>query len=298
MTFNLDKIDELSKIIIFLFYKLKKKDMSITKFRLIKSIFKIKVDLGKNHELYDILPFYWYYYGPFSEHVNDSFYNLRICFVKNGSSFQLSDNILDNLENSNESYLSNIPTEVDKTIDKLIENSNYFYNDLHRDIYWHHATYKCLYPFKFNIFDIADKKEFITDADADSLVNTFFEIESTLPFDAYFNNFSDIFSSFTTQIDSLNQEQELTKQWDILKNPITNLWCTFAKGLRVRNRDKTYNSKEEIWDNEFKRSEKSLNSNLKLLKTVFNKKTKTTKQKYLPSEKKLLLYTLGNYLEG
>ena len=56
----------------YLLFRLKENNIPISKYKMQKFIFKIKMDLGKNHELYDDLPYYWYFHGPFSEVLNDS----------------------------------------------------------------------------------------------------------------------------------------------------------------------------------------------------------------------------------
>ncbi|MBR0270612.1 MAG: hypothetical protein IJQ68_01250 [Methanobrevibacter sp.] len=36
-----------------------------------KIIYQIKMDLGTNHPLYDKLPYYWYYCGPYCELITE-----------------------------------------------------------------------------------------------------------------------------------------------------------------------------------------------------------------------------------
>ena len=56
--------NELTKNVICLF---KENSMPINELVLQKVIYKVKMDLGEDHPLYDDLPYYWYCYGPFSE---------------------------------------------------------------------------------------------------------------------------------------------------------------------------------------------------------------------------------------
>ena len=61
----------------FVLCELKEKNMSISHFRIQKSIFKIKMELGQDHPLFDYLPFYWYEHGPFSNVVSKQFKELK-----------------------------------------------------------------------------------------------------------------------------------------------------------------------------------------------------------------------------
>ena len=51
--------------------------MSISHFRIQKTIFKIKMELGSNHPLFDCLPFYWYEQEPFSNVVSKQIRQLK-----------------------------------------------------------------------------------------------------------------------------------------------------------------------------------------------------------------------------
>ena len=42
-----------------------------------KIIYKTKMNLGNTHPLYEKLPYYWYYYGPFSETIRNSYNDIK-----------------------------------------------------------------------------------------------------------------------------------------------------------------------------------------------------------------------------
>ena len=56
---------------------LSKNDLSFNEYVLQMIIYKIKMELGCNHPLYDKIPYYWYCHGPFSEVVKRSYRHLK-----------------------------------------------------------------------------------------------------------------------------------------------------------------------------------------------------------------------------
>lgn len=57
----------MDNLVRYLLFELKKRNMPVTEFNMQKLIYKIKMELGKEHELYPKLPYYWYLKGPYSE---------------------------------------------------------------------------------------------------------------------------------------------------------------------------------------------------------------------------------------
>ncbi|MDR3223139.1 MAG: hypothetical protein LBT66_05345 [Methanobrevibacter sp.] len=275
---NNEVVDELLS---FLFSKLNEKKMNLSKFRVQKAIFQIKMDLGENHPLFNNLPYYWYCFGPFSNFVADSF------------------NFHEIHDENNFNIIKEYLPDLDKIITNLLEDKNYFYNQLHKDIYKKYAPFKCMYTFKFELFDTAEKCREIKNKNW--LINTFYECESQLPFDSYFNEYSDIFSIFITKLSLINEENNLSNNWSILREPIKRLWYTFAKGLRVQCKDSFYDNMGKQWDLEF-------NENIKILRSCIDNAeeeiknniapTKRTSHIYTSAEKRLLNATIGNYLKS
>ena len=67
-----------------------------------------------------------------------------------------------------------------------------------------------------------------------------------------FNDFSDLFSKLSLNLDLINDENNFNKSWNFLRNPIVELWKTFARGLRVNFKDDYYDSRVESWNRKFK----------------------------------------------
>ena len=233
----------------YLLFRLKEKNMPISKYKMQKFIFKIKMDLGKNHELYDDLPYYWYFNGPFSEILNDSWnYILPKCSFNINSAF-LNDKSYNrfNVENNIVSSYS----EIEVFTNQILSES---FHDLDKVIYKEYAPYSCMYSFKYEIFNKANTIRSSNYFDVDNYIDIFYDCESQLPCESYFNEFNDLFSKFSTNLDIINDENNFNNFWNFLRDPIIELWKTFARGLRVNFKDDFYNYKVNLWDMKYKNS--------------------------------------------
>lgn len=287
---NSENIDELMK---YLLYELKIRNMPITKFRMLKLIFKIKKELGEDCELYSELPYYWYYYGPYSGEVVDSLNFIKPKCEQRGNSIILKNLYLDEFSNNN--IISNYP-EIEPITQNILNNRDAFYAVLEKDIYKKYAPFDIMYPFKFDIYDIADNMRSTNSFNTDSYVKTLFKCESKLPCDKYYNEYSDLFSQFLTNIDFINEENNIENYWKALRFPIQELWKTFTKGVRVQYKDDTYIPDEKLWDLKFKNSLNELNIIINKTNEYLNNDFKDTY--YTSSQKKMINATIGSYLRG
>lgn len=289
---NSEYIDELMK---YLLYELKIRDMTITKFRMLKLIFNIKMKLNKhNHELCSELPYYWYYFGPFSDVVADSFNFVKSKCDLKGKSIILKDAHINEFKNNE--LLSNFP-EIEKITYNLLQDREKFYTTLEKDTYKKYAPLDIMYSFKYDIYDIANNKRSSTQFDIDDYVKTIFKCESKLPCDSYYNEYCDLFSKFVTNIDFINEENNFDKYWTFLRGPIKQLWGTFTKGVRVQFKDDFYNSQESQWDLNFKNSVNELAMPINETKNLVHL-DELPKTDYTPAERKMVNATIGGYLRG
>ena len=72
-----------------------------------------------------------------------------------------------------------------------------------------------MYPFKFEIFDIASKYRLLSQINCDDYVKALFECEAKLPCDSYYNQFNVLFSELLTNIDLVNDENNLESYWNV-----------------------------------------------------------------------------------
>lgn len=280
-------IDSLMK---FLFLKLKENEMTISERRMQKFIFKVKMELGNNHELYDKLPYYWYFHGPFSELVRDSFNEITsaYCSTHNHISY-----ILNGIYEDFNEILDIFPN-LNKIANNIIKDKDSFYKNLIELVYKEYAPYKILYPFRYNIYKIADDYESLQSLDTDNYINQFYDCESLLPEEDYFLKFSDIYSQFATNLDLINDNDNLIDNWQILRKPIINLWETFTSGVRVNHKDKYYNNNVFEWNNEF--NLRIDNLALVVDKTEHYINHKNFCNQYSSTQKNILNSTIGTYL--
>ena len=222
--------------------------MPINELVLQKVIYKVKMDLGEDHPLYDDLPYYWYCYGPFSETLRFSFNESKKYLTAVGENYSLNDKYLDRV-NGND--INDFP-EITESILNLISKGNYVYSALAEDIYKDFAPLDMLHEFKYGIFNPTGNDKFI--GDGDEYVMSFRNCQCKLIPIIYMQDFSLIFTKFTRQIDFLNDENLISEKWNILKKPIKNLWFSFAQGLRCLEHDSFYDENYTQWNQKFQTS--------------------------------------------
>ena len=285
-------IDNLMK---YLLYELKVKNMDISKTLMIKLIFKIKKELGEDHSLYSQLPYYWYFYGQYSQPVADSFNFFSDAFEYTAPSrVLLKDEYFDDFE-SNE-FISKYP-EIEQIAHGLISDDLKFYKNIRKDIYRQYAPFDIMYPFKFNVFDIADKFRSAQQFNSDEFIKNLFKCESKLPCGAYYVKYNNLFSKFVTNLDLINEENNFNSCWDFLRDPIQDLWRTFVKGVRVEFKDDYYSYKEPAWNREYISSLDELSITINQTKKLVHLDN-LQENDYTPAESKMINATIGGYLRG
>ena len=204
-------------------------------------VFKIKMNLGSNHPLYDNLPYYWYCSGPVSETLKESFVKIKK-FLTPVDDYFLPES---SYEDYFKTHISNEFPEVEKITQKLISKGNYLYYDLNEDIFKQFAPFDMLHEFKYKIFNPTDNNVF--SGDGDNYVKSFKNCMVDLYLNHFNNEYNDLFSNFETQIDLLNDENLIEEYRDALRGPIRNLWFTFAQGLRIQAHDEYYTAQCNNW---------------------------------------------------
>ncbi|MBR6024921.1 MAG: hypothetical protein IK044_08235 [Methanobrevibacter sp.] len=256
---------------------LNENNMDINEFSVQKIIYQIKMDLNNKRSLYNQLPYYWYYYGPYSELVHDSFNNINFN------------------ENINHDEITLKYPEIINLVQDLLDKGNYVYHDLGRDIYKKYAPFDVLYPFKYKIFNVTQYDAF--SCDGDEFVNAFRYCQPRFSLNHFHHDFSCVFSKLAMRIDMLNDNNLIEDCWDILRLPIRNLWFTFAESLRVKIHDEYYDNQSEKWNNIFLNSLKQSNQEID---NMINKTNPlidfSIYGEYDDFDKNLLNSTLGSYL--
>lgn len=64
-------------LVVYLLCKLKSRNMPVNEHHVQLLVYKIKMELGKDHELFSKLPFYWGVDGPYCDLVSESLKDLN-----------------------------------------------------------------------------------------------------------------------------------------------------------------------------------------------------------------------------
>lgn len=254
--------EDLTKHVIMSFHE---NEMPINELVLQKVVYQIKMDLGKNHPIYNDLPYYWYCYGPFSETLRNSFNNVKKFLNPADNGYVIVDSHVDEFTSPS---ISKYP-EIDESINRLVFDDDYVYSSLTEDIYRQFAPLDMLHTFRYGIFAPTENPVF--EGDADEYVNTFENCMYSLYLNHFPHEYNIIFSRVQTQIDFLNDENLIQEKWSILRSPIRNLWFTFAQGLRIKVHDEYYNDNCNQWNLIFDNAINKLNGEI----SGFIRETKT-----------------------
>lgn len=278
----------------FLLYELKSRNMPVSEFNMQKLIFKIKMDLSENHELYPKLPFYWYLKGPYSDVVSQSFNSFMAKCNKFGNSILYKNDIFNDY-NHNNLLLSQF-CEIEDISRNIINDKDFFYNRLDKEIYRQYAPYKFMYSYKYGIYDVVKCMD-VVDFDVDSFMDKLYDCESELPIPEFFNEFKSYYSNLTSNLALINLAGNFNKYWVDLREPILLIWETFAKGVRVKFKDDFYNNKINQWELDFKKSLKDLKNSIDKTELLINSKD-YYKKEYTAKQKELLDLSFENYMGG
>ena len=289
---NTDKsyyvVNDLLKFVLF---KLKEKNMPISDFGIQYSVFKIKMELGKNHPLYDYLPFYWYEQGPFSDVVSKQFKQ-----IKSSNPYSFLDD--ESLNKFSQNQLINQYPQIHNISDRIFADSNSFFNKFDEDIYLNYAPFPFMHQFKYVLYETTRDDELFSSLVPDDYLNVFYDCLSDLPYDSLLVDFSVLFSRLFSRLELMNDENQFLNNWEYIIKPVQLSWLTFARWVRIHNHDTFYNEYIDTWKNELENHVKLLNNSVDKFEdkteNIFNNSSYTPD--YDSFEDKMLNATIGKYL--
>ncbi len=282
----------INQLLKFLLCELKEKNMPITHFRIQKAIFKIKMELGQNHPLYDHLPFYWFEDGPFSTVVSKEFKELKNKYSPH--TVFLSDKSYEKFSKENQ-LIGEYPiiNEISEGIFK-----NLFSNTFDEDIYLDYAPFSFMHPFKYVLYETTRDDDLYSSLTVDNYLNVFYDCLSQLPYNNLLVDFSVLFSRLFTRLELLNDENQFFNAWRYITPPVQLSWRTFARWVRIYEHDRFYDDKINFWKNDFKNSIRYLNSSIDKFKDkTENIFTDSSSDYNYDSFEHMLNATVGNYLK-
>ena len=290
--------DVVNDLLKFVLCELKQKNMSISHFRIQKVIFKIKMELGHNHPLFDYLPFYWYEHGPFSNVVSKQFRQLRNnnCIQYSLHTVFLYDKSFDVFSNHN-SLIDEYPI-INSISDRIIADSNLFFNKFDEDIYLDYAPFSFMHPFKYVLFETTRDDELFSSLVSDNYLDVFYDCLSNLPYDNVLVDFSLSFSRLFSRLELINDENQFLNSWAHIILPVQLSWLTFVRWVRIYNHDAFYEEEIGSWKNELEDYIKIFNSSVDKFedKTEFIFNNSSYSPDFDSFEYKMLNATIGNYL--
>lgn len=280
--------DVVTDLLKFLLCELKENRIAISHFRIQKTVFKIKKELGENHPLYEYLPFYWYEHGPFSIVVAKQFNEL-----KNNNCDYYSLN-----EFSNNSKLINKYPSIKEISQRILEDKNDFLNKFDETIYVDYAPFSFMYTFKYQLFEQSRTGDFIYSGDYDNYLDSFYDCLSNLPYDDLLNPFSILFSRLFSRLELLNDENQFFNCWDYISKSIQQSWITFARWISIYEHDTFYNDKVLNWKQDLDKRIKAFNKSVNYLEDKTDYILNNTSAENNPAsfEDKIYNATIGNYL--
>lgn len=269
---DLNRDPQLDQIILFLFYKLKEKNMGVSRYGAQKTLYKLKKELGKDNSLYNSIPYYWYIHGPYSETLDSGLKAIinTPLLEKHNSLYKLNDNYYYLLSENLEKYFKLIFDffpEVDEIFDDLIKNRNRFYN-LDKEVYLDYAPYPFMPPYKFEIYNVMNSNNGYDYSIMEDMMPIYFDCESKLPYDEFFSDYGDVYSNFVGILDRFFTKDIIGDYFEHIKVNSVNIWCTFAQGLGYKYHDEFYEYKSQIWKMNFKKQTSGLEASLKNLRKI------------------------------
>jgi len=215
-----------------------------------KIIYKIKMELGDQHLLYDKIPYYWYYHGPFSEVVKRSYRHLKVyCTHVKDDKIAIKP---EHIPNYQKNKITKEFSEVEAINYTIVDKGKYIYSNLAEDIYKDYAPCKFIYHYKYKVFNLTDKEHF--ESDGNEFLKLLKHCESQLQHKDFELNYSIIFTKLVMAIDFLNDEQLIADYWTGIKQHLRELWFSYAKGLRIKNHEDYYDNKNQLWGQIYKKS--------------------------------------------
>lgn len=253
-----------SDLIKFLLCELKKRNMPISHLKLQEIIFKIKMELGKDHPLYEKLPFYWYEEGPFSEIVAEEFKKICDKHCHKLSSDEMVSYFRE-LSNKN-NLIENYPAIKDIS-DDVFKNRDFFLNRFDEEIYINYAPYSFMHPFKL-LFEATINENFYLSSD--KYLKTYLNCICQLPYDDLLSDFFILFSRTYSRLELINRANQFMNHWNLIRALIQQSWFCFARGIRILFHDKFYDCKIDAWKCEFDENMRDLERSLNLFEEDTN----------------------------
>ena len=237
------------------------KKFPISETKLLKILYKTKMNLPDNHPLKDALPFYWYLHGPYSPYI----LKLRDKMISEGKISSAGNGFVATATRLVDHFENPSMTEARKIINRIIdESSSINALTITDDVYRTLAPTKFYISFK-NEFQ-ASLGSFLNDPStrfkSEQVVDILEKTFGDIPNATLFRNYKYILRDFTELSSHLFQNENFKNYKNELKSIADSIFVTFAKGIRIKFHDKFYENEIEKWTSEFNDSVSELESKI------------------------------------
>lgn len=237
------------------------KKFPISETKLLKILYKTKMNLPNNHPLRDALPFYWYLHGPYSPYIlklKDKMISEGIISSAGNGFVASATRVVDHIENPS-------ITEARKIINRMIDDSSSTSAlTIMDDVYRTFAPTKFYISFK-NEFQ-ASLSSFLNDPStrfkSEQLVDILEKTFGDIPNATLFRNYKYILRDFTELSSHLFKNENFKNYKNELESIVDSIFVTFAKGIRIKFHDEFYENEIEKWTSEFNDSVSELESKI------------------------------------
>jgi hypothetical protein len=267
--------DELSAIIANVFLEVPNHRATNTHVQ--KLLFELKMQLGNEPYVQQILPYYWYEIGPFSEVVAAS------------TSEMVQDGLLSKqpkvlVLNTDLVPPLDLQKPVAEKIKQIARQFRFYkFNSYLKEMYYSYAPYDFIPMFKYEFLDALKKYVFAArknqtvpvkrlDTPLPTVLKTLEDTleccAANLPSDDLFDEFKELFTSFavdaiTVFSDTRHNEPNL-EIYQAIEKEAKGVWKCFASGVRIlpNGHDSFYDHKVIQWSEEFRNKADDLAKNL------------------------------------
>jgi len=219
---------------------LEKPNYPFTKLHIQKILYKLKQNLSErypDYPVFDVIPSYWYYEGPFSPPVNDAItamvHSMELTARSNGR-YKLADGA----HFANKGLEPYIISELQSIVKPF--NRPYF-DKLGEDIYSDAPSeFMPLYKYRY----LVPFRKLATRMRADPIhtdvlsqwEDALYTCERKVPRIAHFREFKTLFSSFVTEAVMVMDSARESWDYNLMKetyNVAGSIWKRFAEGIRI-----------------------------------------------------------------
>jgi hypothetical protein len=245
-----------------------KPDHEFSKTQLQKILFRLQRSFPQDDAIHEILPYYWYRYGPFSPNVADA-----IEVMHNEGVLELTKYRKYRLQGVNWARNGDLERRWLNSLKSILKGFNSYQSDdffemIYKEApskFQHLFVYRFLTPFKIYLEHKKDAQVTFFDLAEEQLEESAYESEREIPRIPLFEEYKTLFASFVTDLaivlDSSKKRTNI-KMLEETKKVADIAWATFVDGIRIQKEahDPYFDKSVSDWQVKFNESLSTLSS--------------------------------------